>query len=93
MTQDRIRLAQNSINILLYIGILLSSAIILNSARQRLPNLEKPKEKPKRKVVRRKDQQIKAKNSDVAISQERLKVSKQRRDQGIKRESVKRKNK
>ncbi len=89
LTQNRIRLVQNSINILLYIGILLSSAIILNSARQRLPNLEKPKEKPKRKVVKRKDQQIKTKNNDATISQERLRVSKQRRDQGIKRESVK----
>ena len=91
LTQDRIRLAQNSINILLYIGILISSAIILNSARQTLPNLEKPKEKSKRKVVKRKDQQIKSKNNDAAIDQERLRASKQRRDQGIKRESVKNK--
>jgi len=89
LTQNRIKLVQNSINILLYIGILLSSAIILNSARQKLPNLEKPKEKPKRKVVKRKDQQIKSKNNDAAISQERLRVSKQRRNQGLKRESVK----
>ncbi|HII94503.1 MAG TPA: hypothetical protein HA367_02010 [Candidatus Methanofastidiosum sp.] len=92
LTQNRIRLAQNSINILLYIGILLSSAIILNSARQRLPNLEKPKEKPKRKVVKRKAESIKPR-SNAAIDQERLRVSKKRKDQGIKRESIKKREK
>ena len=89
LTQNRIKLAQGSINILLYIGILLSSAIIFNSARQKLPNLEKPKEKPKRKVPKRKAESIRPRNNDAAISQERLRVSKQRRDQGIKRESIK----
>jgi hypothetical protein len=93
LTQNRIKLARDSINILFYIGILLSSAIILNSARQRLPNLESPKEKPKRKVPKRKAESIRSRDNNVPISQERLRVSKERRDQGIKRESIKKREK
>ena len=65
LTQNRIRFAQNSINLFFYIGILLSTGIILNSARQKLPNMEKPK----RKVVKRKDKSIKSRNN-AAIDQE-----------------------
>jgi hypothetical protein len=83
LTQDRIRLAQNSINIFFYIGILLSTGIILNSARQTLPNMEKSK----KKVVKRKDKSIKSRNN-AAIYQERLRLSKERKDKGIKRESI-----
>ena len=83
LTQDRIRLFQNSINIFFYIGILLSTGIILNSARQKLPNMEKPK----RKVVKRKDESIKSRNN-AAISQERLRVSKERKDENIKRQRI-----
>lgn len=88
LTQDRIRLAQNSINIFFYIGVILSSAIILNSARQTLPNIEVKKKSVKRKVMKRKEEPIKTRNN-IAISQERLRVSKERKEKGIKRESVK----
>ena len=88
-TQDRIRILQSSINTLFYIGILLSTGIIINSARQRLPIVEKVKEKPKGKVIKRKEHPNKSRKNDIAISQERLRVSKERKNQGIKRESVK----
>ena len=80
LTQDRIRVAQNSINIFFYIGILLSTGIILNSARQKLPNMEKPK----RKVVKRKDKS----RNNAALDQERLRLSKERKDENIKRQRV-----
>jgi hypothetical protein len=89
LTADRIRILQSSISIFFYIGIILSTGIILNSARQKLPIKEKPKEKPKGKVVKRKDHLSKSRKEDLAISQERLRVSKERKTQGIKRESVK----
>ncbi|KYC46196.1 MAG: hypothetical protein APG12_00355 [Candidatus Methanofastidiosum methylothiophilum] len=91
VTPDRIRMIQNSINIFLYIGLALSVGIILNSARQKLPVVERPKEKPKRRVAKRKDMPPKPISKDMAVSQERLRVSKQRRSQGLKRESVKKK--
>ena len=93
LTQDRIRMVQDSINIFFLIGILLSSGIILNSARQNLPTVEKSKDSPKKKSINRKDQSIKSKKDEVTISQERLKVSKQRRAQGLKRESIKKREK
>jgi hypothetical protein len=89
LTADRIRILQNSINIFFYVGILLSTGIILNSARQRLPVKEKPKEKPKGKVMKSKAHPSKSRKEDLAISQERLRASKERKNQGIKRESVK----
>ncbi|NYT03710.1 MAG: hypothetical protein GKC00_03280, partial [Candidatus Methanofastidiosa archaeon] len=88
-TQDRIRILQSSINTLFYIGILLSTGIIINSARQRLPVVEKVKEKPKGKVMKRKELPNKSRKNDIAVSQERLRVPKERKNQGIKRESVK----
>ncbi|NYT03298.1 MAG: hypothetical protein GKC00_01175 [Candidatus Methanofastidiosa archaeon] len=89
LTPDRIKVLQSSINIFFYIGILLSTGIILNSARQRLPVIEKPKEKPKGKVMKRKAHPSKSRKEDLALSQERLRASKERKNQGIKRESVK----
>jgi len=86
-------MVQDSINIFFLIGILLSSGIILNSARQNLPTVEKSKDSPKKKSINRKDQSIKSKKDEVTISQERLKVSKQRRAQGLKRESIKKREK
>ena len=91
LTQSRIRLLQNSINIFLYIGILLSAGIILNSMRQKLPNMERPKKKPtKKRVVERKVEPVRQQNNE-AIAQERIVPPKERRDKGIKRESVKKK--
>ena len=91
LTQSRIRLFQNSINIFLYIGILLSAGIIFNSMRQKLPNMEIPKKKPtKKRVVERKVEPVRQQNNG-AIAQERIRPPKERKDKGIKRESVKKK--
>lgn len=91
VTQSRIRLLQNSINIFLYIGIFLSVGIIFNSMRQKLPNMEVPKKKPtKKRVVERKVEPVRQQNNG-AVAQERIVPPKERRDKGIKRQSVKKK--
>lgn len=42
---DRIAFIQNSIGILFYTGIIVSTAILINSARQKLPSFDPPKKK------------------------------------------------
>ena len=54
VTQDRIKLLQNSINIFFYVGIILSGAIIFYSSIQTLPKNEPPKEKILKKKLPRK---------------------------------------
>jgi len=103
LTPDRIRLAQNSINIFLYVGILLSSLIVINSARQKLPNMEIQQKRPKKNIVKRKQETSNVngrpikreeaptikKRNDVAMGQERIKPPRERKEGGIKKKSVK----
>ena len=59
LTPQRMGVLYNSINIFLYIGILLSAGILLNSARQKLPQQAPPNgAAPKGKVVKRRPEQI-----------------------------------